>query len=740
MTPRCSLIALAASVGLTLFAATAAYPHAERVDPSPVRPGPVPDIGRVNPTTLVVCKPTSKPTRAQHKEIHNRLRTETGPSLAQAQTDEAAWHRNNKLFKRCSYEHIQEAVNAAPDNTDILVMPGLYREEPSRAFPETACGDLPNCAYSFAYHVANPHDANLIAILGKFNITLEGTGAKPEDVLIDVGFAKDVGIRCDECTGFIVRNLWARDANEHGIYVLYSDGYIFDRTRGSYSRDYQLFSFASDNGLYTDCDAEGGGDSGLYVGASPATNAQGRFSAEIRRCKVHHNALGFSGTQGNSVWMHDNDFYDNALGISFNTQNNHQDPPQRFSLIENNLIHDNNFDIYATGSDVPPVGLAYDFFRFPVGTGLWIIGGDNNVIRNNRVYNNIRFGMILAQNPTEAPVPANVNRNEHYGNIIGRDPDGNPAPNLTAFPPGGAYAPGGSDFWWDESGNDNCWGAQDASSPSVKMDPPMMPGPCPAMNLGLPAATFTKLSLLASCLIDPNDPPNTLDAVYPCPWSHSQVSDYRNKNQRECGNGVLDLGEDCDSGSYGGGSSTTFIPSETCSSLGLGPGTLACAQDLCTWDTSGCAAPACTEYGASKVQARKLGTPPGDDTLDFRASFLASAAFNPATEETSFTFRDNDGLVHGATIPAGNPNWSLENSIHTYRDPSGTFGRVTRIDIGPSNQGIRAKVQVRGANLASASGAVTGTSVVRVGNDCWSDTTPCSSRGSNLLCRGRAQP
>src|SRR6185503_2250762 len=117
---------------------------------------------------------------------------------------------------------------------------------PSRAAPTTSCGDLsdPPCAYSYEYHVAHPHDANLIAVLGKTNLTIEGTGIRPEDVLIDVGFVKDVGIRCDKCTGFIIRNLWERDANEHGIYVLYSDGYIFDRTRGSYNKEYSLFSYA----------------------------------------------------------------------------------------------------------------------------------------------------------------------------------------------------------------------------------------------------------------------------------------------------------------------------------------------------------------------------------------------------------------------------------------------------------------------------------------------------------------
>ena len=83
-----------------------------------------------------------------------------------------------------------------------------------------------------------------------------------------------------------------------------------------------------------------------------------------------------------------------------------------------------------------------------------------------------------------------MNGNQIYGNIVGVDLAGAAAPNLTAFPPGGDYAAGGSDFWWDETGNNNCWGLQDARSGPVKYDPPNglnplpIPGPCPSINVG----------------------------------------------------------------------------------------------------------------------------------------------------------------------------------------------------------------------------------------------------------------
>src|SRR5881296_2575878 len=84
--------------------------HRERPIDSPIRPGPVPDPNRRSAHTLVVCKPSSKPTRAEHADIHLRLRTTTGDALALARAQEAAWHRNTRLFKKCRFEHIQDAV------------------------------------------------------------------------------------------------------------------------------------------------------------------------------------------------------------------------------------------------------------------------------------------------------------------------------------------------------------------------------------------------------------------------------------------------------------------------------------------------------------------------------------------------------------------------------------------------------------------------------------------------------
>jgi len=737
MLRRASSVVLVAGLALLLLVARAAA-HNERPCTSPPRPGSLPDPNRNNAHRLVVCKPSSKPTKAEHADIHARLASATGAAFAQAQAEETAWHRNNRLFRKCRFEHIQEAATAAADDTDILVLPGVYREEPSRAAPTScnSCGDNSDHTFSYEFQAAHPNDQNLVGIIGKKNITLEGTGASPEDVLIDVGFVKDVGVRCDRCEGFIVRNLSEQDANEHGIYVIESDGYIFDRTIGRYNKEYELFSFASDHGLYTDCEALGGSDSGVYVGGAPNTcgpNTEGRINTVVRRCKMHHNALGFSGTQGNCVELTENDIYDNSIGISFDSEQDHPNFPMNHCMIVDNDIHDNNLDIYAPPADpaqnVPPGGPAYDTLHYFVGTGLWMIGGQSCLLMGNRIWSNECYGAMLFPNPLETGPngAATTDGNMHVGNVMGA-PAGGANGTMCGAP--------GADFFWEGSGTNNCW--QDNGVVTTDPGPPRGLPDCSLPNVGVDDPE--NAALLASCVVVDS---STGQTAGPCAWgTMNDNHDYLNGDEHQCGNGQIDAGEDCDQDQYGGGS---FVPGETCDSLGHGPGTLACTTTprACTWDTSACAAPACAEYGASLTRLENLAAPGTDDTLRFSARNFPGAAFDPLTEDVSFVLRDEGGSILTAAIPGGSPGWTATATSYSYSDPAGALGGIVSIFLRATPTfatGFRAVVKVQGRDLGAAADATIATAGLRVGNDCWSDTIPCTPHTPDLLCRGRSQP
>jgi hypothetical protein len=440
---------------------------------------------------------------------------------------------NARLLAECRYDSIQAAVNDSGNNDRVVVMPGIYPEPASRAAPtdDPACDGLEEendrgqtGANSYRYIAKCPNDQNLIAVVGRepgpdpppqpplddrhgipdegpcirCNLQLEGSGVSPDDVVVDAGNVdsgngappdpvKDVVLKIDRADGFVLRNMTFRHAAEHGIYPHEVDGYLLERFKVAYNEEYGVLGFASDHGLIQDCDAFGSGDAGIYPGSAPETGEEvtppdvQRLNTEIRNCDMRHNAAGYSGTAANAVWIHNNDFYDNALGFTTDvfTAAGHPGFPQDSDLIENNEFYSNNFNPYV---DQPEDTEVVPTIPVPVGTGLWIAGGNNNTLRNNFFWDNWRRGTMVFSvpdtfvcgpdtgNSQHGCNPSEVNtshRNKHHDNVMGMTPDGTPDPN-------------GTDFWWDQFvGNENnCWFdnvGQDGDRASLTADPPLNP-------------------------------------------------------------------------------------------------------------------------------------------------------------------------------------------------------------------------------------------------------------------------
>jgi hypothetical protein len=483
---------------------------------------------------------------------------------------------NRRLKRMCRFREIQPAVTASGNNDRVVVMPGLYLEPTARRQPthDPACdeyrtnGDKPGedgTALSYAYQFNCPNDQNLVAVLGRevgsesppmpplenrhgipdegscirCNLQLEGSGVNADDVIVEagdpakgdggpngVGTKKDVAIRADRADGFVLKNIKVRHAKEHGIYVLESDGYLLTHFKAYYNGLYGTLTFVEDHGVQQHCDAVGHGDSGIYPGAAVETGAQRqpgtrfRYNQEVRFCDLHHNMAGYSGTNGNAVHVHHNRIYDNALGLQTDvvTGAGHPGYPGDSMLVENNLFYSNNFNVYEEDSSVDPA------FPFPVGTGLWIAGGNHHQVRDNYFWDNWRRGTMLFSVPDQlicGPAAGGNQQagcdpegqttsfyNSQYDNFMGVRPDGTPDPN-------------GTDFWWDPYPGTvgNCWWN---NTPATGAEITTSPGPLPScdngnrpdesMGTGNPAQTGE----LFSCVVafetrnfDPNGP---------CPW------------------------------------------------------------------------------------------------------------------------------------------------------------------------------------------------------------------------------
>jgi hypothetical protein len=453
---------------------------------------------------------------------------------------------NKRLARQCEYRSVQEAVFDAGNNDRIAIMPGRYTERKSRRAPENdprcnpsllqrdASGDL---TPSYEYQVTCPNDQNLIYVQGRAitgdppepprsdrrgipgqelgrclrcNLQIEGTGPKPEDVIMDAGtgyrvepfmgkrpgakpggYAKHVVMRVDRADGFVGRNFLVRAAREHTFYNEEVDGILLDRVKFFWGADYGHLSFTSDHSVVQNCDGFGAGDAVVYPGASPETGSQRtdfypdapRPNTVIRRCDLHGSALGYSGSMGNAVRITRNHIYGNMSGISSDTLSaaGHPGFPADSSRIDHNFIYANNLDLYKNNPPVAPlVGV-------PIGTGIIYAGMNDARVHHNWIFDNWRDGAMLFAVPdsftngggAEGDIfpgvscpgaPANGLStscgNRFFRNQVGRAPRGFRLPRAIGMF-GNAYTrrsnqsrPNGNDFWWGElfsTNTGNCW-------------------------------------------------------------------------------------------------------------------------------------------------------------------------------------------------------------------------------------------------------------------------------------------
>jgi hypothetical protein len=561
-------LAAALLTGIALLIPGGASSHPERpaVFPDPAT-GAVPAYRSRGPSN-VVCKPDS---RARIKRIFRH--------------DRRLQSKRLRILRRCRFRHIQAAIDAAKSGYRILVMPGVYREEPSRAIPvggfrQPPCPDDYAETEGFAledvpppvgprsndppvrpnrnYTIKCPNSKNLIAIVSDTrpetdpqhpmvpkclrlcDLQIEGLGRRPEDVVIEGDRRKADVIRVDRATGIYLRNFTVEQAAFNDIDLVEVDGFRISKVVGRYAQDYGVLTFSSIHGLYDHVETYGNGDSGVYPGSNAKgcdyvdRNAYGMCdrgtrtdphagcgppTTELRHINSHHNVLGYSGTAGNSTWVHDSEFHDNNTGLATDSfASGHPGMPQECVLWEDNRIHSNNENYFTAERqaecnrlpfEARPRTLVCPQFQVPVGTGFAILGGNRNLMRNNYIYDQWKVGMVSASAPATLrgdPDPSHAldtsNGNQFIGNRLGVRPDGTRDPN-------------GVDAFWDEQGAGNCWqGNVFGSGAGRRSVPGTLPG-CP--NTGPPGVVnvVNYTARIVPCFAwDPNENPRPIA----CDW------------------------------------------------------------------------------------------------------------------------------------------------------------------------------------------------------------------------------
>jgi hypothetical protein len=572
---RAALLALCAA-GLLVPALAAA--HLERPsywpDPaadksvSPPAGGKVPKArslasavtGRGPGEVRVVCKRSSLKLAKRSIRRAQRRGFRLRPSLPKRKISASKARKlrriNRVLFRRCDFKAVQKAVTRSRNNDRIVIMPGRYTEPKSRRSPvndpkcnpgllqDNQSGDS---TPSYEYQATCPNDQNLIHVAGRAikgdpapidadrhgipdqelgrcircNLQIEGSGPRPEDVILDAGrgyknpkrpqarpggtrsadechppspasspcFGKHVVMRTDRSDGFVGRNFLVRGALEHGFYTEETDGILLDRVKFFWNRDYGHLSFTTDHNVIKNCDGFGSGDAVVYPGASPQTGEfrdesvypDARYNTVIKRCDLHGSAMGYSGSMGNSVRVTQNRFYGNANGLTSDTLSapGHPGFPADGMKIDRNWFYSNNLDVYRDDPPFEPL------VPQPVGSGIVWAGYNDGIFEGNRVFDNWRQGTMLLAVPDALAGDADGNKddaihceltaisstscdNQYFDNKMGAVPAGfKPHPGLRKFgnqsglldPGTETELPNGVDFWWDEfPGNDgNCW-------------------------------------------------------------------------------------------------------------------------------------------------------------------------------------------------------------------------------------------------------------------------------------------
>ncbi|TDP89725.1 parallel beta helix pectate lyase-like protein [Leucobacter luti] len=280
---------------------------------------------------------------------------------------------------------ITEAIDAVAPNGLILVGDGVYEEE---------------------------------VLIDKEGVTIRGENRN--ETVIDAGGIRPYGI-VGVADGVTVENLTVTGATFYGVLItgMFTDdgpeargssGYtsldpeefpplqrfLVDHVTAYNNGLYGIYAFDAQHGVIRDSFASGSADSGLYVGQCRQCNIL------VTGNRATDNAVGFENANASdSVWIVDNDFSGNRIGMTFLSNYQEAFAPQRGNWIARNTIVGN------ISSDSP------SHAQGGWGTGIGLSGATANLFEHNVIADNPRAGVLVSNAEDLASV-----ENSFSGNLF----------------------------------------------------------------------------------------------------------------------------------------------------------------------------------------------------------------------------------------------------------------------------------------------------------------------------------
>ena len=257
------------------------------------------------------------------------------------------------------YKSIAVGVSHAQNGDWVMVWPGYYKE---------AVTVQPTAALKSGLHIRG---------MQRNGVVLDGTKASGSGIWVhgvDNTWVENMtgqhyktgsanAFYWTGVDGYWGNYLTAYDNGDYGVYA-------YDSTSSGKTPSTFAFDYGSWNA-----------DSGIYVGGCSDCHAV------VTNSRAYKNALGYSGTNaGGELYLINSEWDHNATGILPNTLTSEPDPPQRGTTIADNYIHDNN------ATDIPGTGITG---IAPVGVGVGLTGGWDNIVRHNRIENHKHSGVLI---------------------------------------------------------------------------------------------------------------------------------------------------------------------------------------------------------------------------------------------------------------------------------------------------------------------------------------------------------
>jgi hypothetical protein len=212
--------------------------------------------------------------------------------------------------------------------------------------------------------------------VAKHDITIRG--ADRNAVVLDGADRRKDGIlvRAD---GVSILNLSAHNFLRNAFYFVGADRYRLSYVTAWSVGAYGVYAEDSEVGMIDHDYVSGAADAAYYVGeCRPCDAVVGHVVATL-------SAVGYSGTNASDVVIRDSVWDRNGAGIVVNSYANEALPPQARTTILRNTIT-------ASGRARVPIRTALAGF---VGIGIAVAGGNDNVVRSNRVTRSERYGVAV---------------------------------------------------------------------------------------------------------------------------------------------------------------------------------------------------------------------------------------------------------------------------------------------------------------------------------------------------------